>query len=184
MNKKIENVFNFVAAKFSNNVLSCDLESKPVPELVSLIEKLIVINAEQWVLEDEIRKPLINSECFIRIKKDIDDHYLNRISTITEIDDYFAKYEIKSTIANNRSVLFCNTETLGEIIDKLIIISLKEYFLKNKAKISLDSKRVNLLIDKFNFIKNIFQDFRKNLSKGEACVLPNIQIKIYHNKIN
>ena len=177
-------ICNFIRHKISNKIICNSSKYELLPELHLLVKKLILINVEQWELEDEIRESHINAGHFIEIKKNIDVHNLDRVSTISQIDDYFMNHEIQNTDNINISEIFCNTETLGEIIDKLIILSLKEYHLSNKEESEIKLKKVELLTEKFEFITNIFHELRENLSKGEACVLPNIQVKIYHKQVN
>ena len=101
----------------------------------SSLEKIIYnkcwIDTVQWHLEDIIRKPNIEPSEALKIKRRIDSSNQDRTDMVEELDDYFFK---KYSSENPRQEAILNTETPAWAVDRLSILSLKIYHMKEEAE--------------------------------------------------
>ena len=97
--------------------------------LKNLLFKKCWIDTVQWHLEDIIRKPDLDPKKGLEIKYRIDTSNQDRTDIVEKIDDYyFHKYkDIKSK--ENR----INTESPGWVVDRMSILCLKIYHMKEQA---------------------------------------------------
>lgn len=112
-----------------------DVDATPVnPYKEGSIEFLLFsknwIDAVQWHLEDIIRNPEINPEEALKIKRRIDHSNQDRTDLVEFIDGYFMdKY--KDIEPQNGAGL--NTETPAWAVDRLSILALKVYHMKQET---------------------------------------------------
>ena len=101
----------------------------------SSLEKIIYnkcwIDTVQWHLEDIIRKPNIEPSEALKIKRRIDSSNQDRTDMVEELDDYFFK---KYSSENSKQESILNTETPAWAIDRLSILSLKIFHMKEEAE--------------------------------------------------
>ncbi len=89
------------------------------------------IDTVQWHLEDIIREPNIDPTEALEIKRRIDSSNQNRTDLVEEIDDYFYKKYRSVQVKPNATI---NTESPAWAIDRLSILALKIYHMKEEAK--------------------------------------------------
>jgi hypothetical protein len=85
------------------------------------------IDTVQWHLEDLIRDPDIEPVNALKIKRRIDAYNQKRTDMVEEIDEYFEKQLMQIKPA---AQVRHNSETPGWALDRLSILSLKEYHLE------------------------------------------------------
>ena len=89
------------------------------------------IDTVQWHLEDIIRKPNIEPSEALKIKRRIDSSNQDRTDMVEELDEYFFK-KYSSENPNQDAIL--NTETPAWAVDRLSILSLKIYHMKEETE--------------------------------------------------
>jgi hypothetical protein len=94
---------------------------EPGDDLASLIRAQHFCNFNQWVLEDEARRTDVPDAAIAAIKRAIDRSNQRRNDLIEQIDDRLLAH--LAAIDVSRAEL--NSETAGQIIDRLSILSLK-----------------------------------------------------------
>tara|TARA_B100000945_G_scaffold168584_1_gene135227 strand:- start:163 stop:774 length:612 start_codon:yes stop_codon:yes gene_type:complete len=157
----------------------------------SSLEKIIYdkcwIDTVQWHLEDIIRKPNINPEEALKIKRRIDSSNQDRTDMVEKLDDYFfAKHSNSSPL--KEAIL--NTETPAWAIDRLSILSLKIFHMREEAnrKSASDEHRSKcsekldtLLLQRKNLSKAIDQ-LLNNISNGSVIIATYKQMKMYNDE--
>jgi len=98
--------------------------------LSNLLYKKNWIDTVQWHLEDLIRDPSINSEKGMEIKRKIDLSNQNRTDIVEYIDDYFLDFFNK---IKTKKKATHNSETLAWALDRLSILVLKIYHMKEQV---------------------------------------------------
>ena len=162
------------------------------PRLNELIERLCFNNAKQWELEDKIREPSLTDKQIAFLKKEIDSSNLERFYLINQIDSYFLITEVKP-IRRNISKPYCNSESLGQLLDRISILKLRGHCIQDLIKSSASSgnseeqksliKTVLALKHQYGFSKGIFLEFRRRLRAGTAVMETHPQIKIYYKRL-
>ena len=165
-------------------------KSNPYDDSSSL-EKIIYdkcwIDTIQWHLEDIIRKPNINPEEALKIKRRIDSSNQDRTDMVEELDDYFFD---KYSNSNPSKDAILNTETPAWAIDRLSILTLKIFHMNEEAKRESASvehrkqcseKLETLLLQRKNLSKAIDQ-LLNNISNGDVIIATYKQMKMYNDE--
>jgi len=155
------------------------------------LEKIIYdkcwIDTIQWHLEDIIRKPNINPEEALKIKRRIDSSNQDRTDMVEELDDYFFD---KYSNSNPSKDAILNTETPAWAIDRLSILTLKIFHMNEEAKRESASvehrkqcseKLETLLLQRKNLSKAIDQ-LLNNISNGDVIISTYKQMKMYNDE--
>jgi len=151
-----------------------------------LLNKKNWIDTVQWHLEDIIREPSINPEKALEIKRRIDKSNQDRTDLVELLDDYFfEQFEAVSPLPD----AFINTETPAWAVDRLSILNLKIYHMREEANRE-DANQEHR--DKCSFKLNVLLQQREDLSlaieqlfdmlqKGKAIVKTYKQMKMYND---
>ena len=99
-------------------------------ELKALLFNKNWIDTVQWHLEDEIRDPEIEPSKALIIKRRIDESNQQR-TDIVELLDHFLSIELKDVLPAENATI--NTETPAWAIDRLSILALKIYHMKEAS---------------------------------------------------
>lgn len=102
-------------------------------DLASLVRAQHFCNFRQWVLEDEARRTDVSDATIATIKRDIDRSNQRRNDLIERIDDHLLEHLARVDVS--RAEL--NSETAGQIIDRLSILSLK---IRHMAELASDPR--------------------------------------------
>ena len=88
-------------------------------------------NFDLWHEEDKAREPNVNDNIIATVKRNIDSLNQNRNDTITKID-----IALEESIFSNQNSdqLPWNSETIGSIIDRLSIASLKVFHMQEQVE--------------------------------------------------
>lgn len=89
------------------------------------------IDTVQWHLEDIIRDPHIDPMEALQLKRRIDRSNQDRTDLVEQIDSYFRQQYSDVTIAPDATI---NTESPAWAIDRLSILALKIYHMKEQAE--------------------------------------------------
>ena len=98
-----------------------------------LILKIAVMNTFQWHEEDKARIPSATDELLARVKKSIDISNQRRVDTIEELDLWIDQWLEQQNICPSNNIPI-NSETVGSLIDRLSILRLKIYHMKEETQ--------------------------------------------------
>ena len=183
--KSIEDyhILDFVDQEFRNPFSKNEVFKKN-------IYKKSWIDTVQWHLEDIIRKPNIDPNEALKIKRRIDKSNQDRTDTVEAIDDYFFRKFSHVKIIDRFSI---NTETPAWAIDRLSILELKIFHMDieanrpsadEKHRLSCFNKLELLKLQRKNLSKAIDQ-LIENISKGKIKTFTYKQMKMYNDdKLN
>jgi hypothetical protein len=167
-------------------------------EFLNLILKQHSFNFKLWHQEDIARKKDVNNSIIAEVKQNIDGFNQNRNDYIEKIDEFLVKEFISQGIDFYTFDNF-NSETLGSIIDKMSIMSLKVYHMNeqllrkdvsedhiNKCNIKLNTLKqqrddlnyflLNLTEDIFNK-KRAFKIYKQFKMYNDASLNPELYKK-------
>ena len=157
----------------------------------SSLEKIIYnkcwIDTVQWHLEDIIRKPNIEPSEALKIKRRIDSSNQDRTDMVEELDDYFFK---KYSSENPKQEAILNTETPAWAIDRLSILSLKIYHMKEEAErdtASTDHRKkcsfkLSILMEQKSNLSMAIDQLFENISNGKVRIATYKQMKMYNDE--
>lgn len=154
------------------------------------IEKMLYkknwIDTVQWHLEDEIRRPEIDSNDGMQLKRRIDKSNQDRTDLVEELDTWF-QIKYKNVVIQENATY--NTESPAWAFDRLSILALKIYHMALEAQ---DSKKDNehrtkcshklevLLVQKNDLIQAI-EELLENISTGKMYMKVYKQMKMYND---
>ncbi len=161
----------------------------PISELNSIHDYLIHkswIDTVQWHLEDIIRKPELDPQSFILIKRKIDASNQERTDIVEKIDDWFID-EFKSVEVRKDARL--NTETPAWAIDRLSILMLKIYHMKEQTqRKDVEASHIQNCIQKLDILLSQKLDLSASLnelideiSSGKTKMKVYRQMKMYND---
>ena len=151
-----------------------------------LLYKKNWIDTVQWHLEDIIRDPNIKPDKGIEIKRRIDTSNQERTDLVEQIDDYYI--EQFSTITPN-STATLNTESPGWVIDRLSILCLKIYHMKEQVeRKDVDEnhqlkcqKKLSTLLEQEQDLSKSFDELIDDYKKGIKKIKVYRQMKMYND---
>ena len=157
--------------------------------LKNLLFEKCWIDTVQWHLEDFIRKPDLDPKKGLEIKFRIDTSNQNRTDIVEKIDDYyFHKYkDIKSK--KNR----INTESPGWVVDRMSILCLKIYHMKEQAlrkdvttiHLKECEEKLSVLIEQQLDLSGAFDELLDDYESGFKKMKVYRQMKMYNdNSLN
>jgi len=140
------------------------------------------IDNVQWHLEDEIRDQGIDPSKALSIKRRIDALNQNRTDTVEKMDDLLvAKYNASTPHPNAR----LHTESLGWILDRLSILMLKIYHMKEESKRQKSNQEVenklNILEIQQTDLCTSLDQLIEDLQTGTRIVKTYRQMKMYND---
>ncbi|GAA6137866.1 DUF4254 domain-containing protein [Arenicella sp. 4NH20-0111] len=103
----------------------------PADGLPKLIASQHEQNFDLWHEEDKARDPLASNATIAQVKRNIDAHNQCRNDLITEIDIWLAEHQLAEF---QNEALPWNSETIGSIIDRLSIASLKVFHMLEQTE--------------------------------------------------
>jgi len=170
---------------------SVDAKNKnPFKDSLSL-EKIIYdkcwIDTVQWHLEDIIRKPNIEPHKALQIKRRIDSSNQDRTDMVEELDEYFFK---KHSVKTHEKDSILNTETPAWAVDRLSILSLKIYHMKEEAERGSASEnhrkecsiKLEVLMEQKANLSMAIDQLFDNISKGRVRIATYKQMKMYNDE--
>ena len=153
--------------------------------LKNLLFEKCWIDTVQWHLEDFIRKPDLDPKKGLEIKYRIDTSNQDRTDIVEKIDDYyFHKYkDIKSK--KNR----INTESPGWVVDRMSILCLKIYHMKEQAlrkdvttiHLKKCEEKLSVLIEQQLDLSGAFDELLDDYESGFKKMKVYRQMKMYND---
>ena len=151
-----------------------------------LIDNKNWIDTVQWHLEDIIREPSIDPSKALDIKRKIDKSNQDRTDLVELIDDYFFE-EFKDITPKDDA--FIATETPAWAIDRLSILNLKIYHMREESKrtdadqehIDKCSFKVKVLEQQRVDLSQAINDLFHNIKSGRSIIKTYKQMKMYND---
>ena len=169
---------------------SIDQKSK-IPFSSGSLEYLLYkknwIDTVQWHYEDLIRDPEINPVEGMKLKRKIDSSNQDRTDMVEYIDSYFLN-SFKDVKVNKDAEI--NTESPAWAIDRLSILELKIYHMKDETTRKEVSKKhktecklkLDVLLEQRIDLTQAIDNLLDKISKGEKYMKVYKQMKMYNDK--
>jgi hypothetical protein len=190
------NLFNKIFSESVDKYHVIDNVDQTLPQIfyTDSFERLLFqknwIDTVQWHLEDIIRKPSIDPAEAVQIKRRIDKSNQDRTDMVEEIDDYFFE---KFKDAKPQAFALLNTETPAWAIDRLSILALKIYHMREQtrrtdvdnAHILSCQNKLTILLRQQKDLSLAIDQLLDNLASGKVIVKTYKQMKMYNDpKLN
>ncbi len=139
------------------------------------------LNYDLWHEEDEVRRRDVPDTVIAQVKRNIDRLNQQRNDAIEQIDLFFEDYLRRQGLMNGQEIPL-NTETPGNVIDRLSILNLRLYHMQEQSErteISEEQRnrcqeRLQVLRIQKDNLALAFQQFLDELFEGKR------QFKVYH----
>lgn len=158
--------------------------------LGNLLYKKCWIDTVQWHLEDEIRNPHIDPIAGLSLKRKIDKSNQLRTDIVEEIDSYYLRYFAQVKPRKDATV---NTESLAWALDRLSILTLKIYHMREETESrDASSKHIALCMEKLMVLLRQRKDLSRSIDEllediraGRKYMKVYKQMKMYNDpKLN
>ena len=155
-------------------------------ELEHLLFRKCWIDTVQWHYEDIIRLPDIDPKEALNLKRKIDASNEDRTNMVEYIDSYFLNLYKHVKVSNDAKI---NTESPAWAIDRLSILALKIYHMKEEANRETASsdhrlkcqKKLNILLEQSEDLTKAIDELLLNISKGDKYMKVYKQMKMYND---
>jgi len=154
----------------------------------ALVEHIQLINTYQWHMEDRSRTDA-NDKTLAEVKRAIDNSNSRRIKAIENLDAYLLKALKDVGLPVSSAPL--HSESPALIIDRMTILALKIYHLKNEladvvGTINEDFINIQLLniTEQFEDLANCLDRLFEDISAGRTSIKMYRQIKIYDKELS
>ena len=145
------------------------------------------IDTVQWHLEDLIRDPEIDPIEALKLKRTIDSSNQKRTDLVEFIDGYFLN-KYKNVNPKNGATL--NSETPAWAIDRLSILSLKIFHMKeeahrkgaNKQHLDLCKEKLTILKEQKTDLSTAIDQLIFDIESGNKCMKTYKQMKMYNDE--
>ncbi|MEG1580693.1 MAG: DUF4254 domain-containing protein [Bacteroidaceae bacterium] len=144
------------------------------------------IDTVQWHFEDIIRDPNINPVDALVLKRRIDKSNQDRTDLVERIDSYFLTLYSKVKIAEGASI---NTESPAWAIDRLSILALKIYHMREEAERTDASDehrnrcrtKLNVLLEQKTDLSTAIDSLLSDIETGNKYMKVYKQMKMYND---
>ena len=155
-------------------------------ELEHLLYRKCWIDTVQWHYEDIIRLPDIDPIEALKLKRKIDASNEDRTNMVEYIDSHFLNLFKNVKVSNNAKI---NTESPAWAIDRLSILALKIYHMKeeaNRENASADhrlkcQKKLDILLEQREDLSKAIDELLQNISTGDKYMKVYKQMKMYND---
>lgn len=155
-------------------------------EIEHLLYRKCWIDTVQWHYEDIIRLPDIDPMEALNLKRKIDASNEDRTNMVEFIDSYFLNLYKDVTVSKDAKI---NTESPAWAIDRLSILALKIYHMKEEANRETASadhrlkcqKKLNILLEQREDLTKAIDELLQNISKGDKYMKVYKQMKMYND---
>lgn len=144
------------------------------------------IDTVQWHFEDIIRDPHINPEEALLLKRRIDRSNQDRTDLVEQIDSYFRqKYSEVKVLPDAR----INTESPAWAVDRLSILALKIYHMREQAERTDASEehrqkcrqKLNVLLEQQVDLSTAIDQLLEDIEAGRKYMKVYRQMKMYND---
>ena len=138
-------------------------------------------NVALWDLEDQARNPRASDSDLGELKRQIDNQNLKRVKAINALDTCLVQDFLPADFARPEAASEMNTETPGQILDRLSILAMKIY---HGEAISTDSGReaVSQMKAQTDFLCHRLTQLLEALNNHHLLYFPSVQFKIYQGQ--
>ncbi|MBE0422789.1 MAG: DUF4254 domain-containing protein [Lutibacter sp.] len=144
------------------------------------------IDTVQWHYEDIIRLPNIDPTEALVLKRKIDASNQDRTDMVEYIDSYFLEKFKNVTVKEDAKI---NSETPAWAIDRLSILALKIYHMREEATRETASgehrakcqEKLNVLLEQRVDLSTAIDDLLQDFATGEKYVKVYKQMKMYND---
>ncbi len=147
-----------------------------------------IYNYLLWEEEDQARRTNVSDSCIAKNKRSIDKYNQQRNDFIEKIDEMILSRVPKENF--NLKGIWINSETVGSIIDRMSINSLKCFHMeKQKERKEASEEHVNLCAQKLSqllsqgiYLATSLDLLLKNIEEKKAIFKAYYQFKMYNDK--
>jgi len=144
------------------------------------------IDTVQWHYEDIIRDPEINPVDALALKRKIDASNQDRTDLVEYIDSYFLK---KYQSVQTKQSATINTESPAWAIDRLSILALKIYHMREEVERSNASKehvqkcqeKLDVLLEQKKDLSSAIDQLLLDIENGDKYMKVYKQMKMYND---
>jgi len=155
-------------------------------EIEQLLYHKCWIDTVQWHYEDLIRDPQIDPTHGMRLKSLIDSSNQRRTNMVEEIDDWFVS-QFKEV--NNKESAPLNTESPAWVVDRLSILALKIYHMREQAeRDNVDAAhnqqattKLAVLLEQQTDLSTSFEQLLADIGSGRRRMKVYRQMKLYND---
>jgi len=155
-------------------------------ELSHLLYRKSWIDTVQWHFEDIIRLPDIDPVEALVLKRRIDSSNQNRTDMVEYIDSYYLESSKSVEVQSGARI---NTESPAWAIDRLSILALKIYHMKEEAYRDSASEehrsscqqKLNVLLEQRKDLSSAIDDLLEDISQGRKYMKEYKQMKMYND---
>lgn len=159
----------------------------PSPSIEHLLYRKNWIDTVQWHYEDIIRDPKIDPVVALDLKRKIDASNQDRTDTVEYIDSYFLDKYKNVTIQEGATI---NTESPAWAVDRLSILALKIYHMKQEVErpdASAEHKakcqeKLNVLLEQKKDLSEALDQLLKDIELGKKYMKVYKQMKMYNDE--
>ena len=152
-----------------------------------LLYKKCWIDTVQWHYEDLIRDTGIDPVEALELKRKIDRSNQNRTDLVEYIDSYFLQKYKDVVIRDNATI---NTESPAWAIDRLSILALKIYHMREEAERSdaslehreVCSKKLGVLVEQKKDLSTAIDQLLTDIEAGRKYMKVYKQMKMYNDE--
>ncbi len=164
--------------------------ANPYDKETQLLEHLLYrkcwIDTVQWHYEDIIRDPNIDPVAALDLKRKIDASNQDRTDMVEYIDSYFLEKYKEVKVQPNATI---NTESPAWGVDRLSILALKVYHMKEEATRENASedhrqacqKKLNVLLEQRVDLSTAIQQLLDDIAHGRKYMKVYKQMKMYND---
>ena len=143
-----------------------DLPARPGDGLVELILRQHLKNFLLWHVEDRARRTDVDDRIITQCKREIDGLNQQRNDLMEQVDAWLVRaisgFEAQRDIPEE--IRRYNTETLGAALDRLSILSLKIFHMREQTeRVDVDPEHLARCLDKLNLLRAQHRDLSRSL---------------------
>jgi len=162
--------------------------SNPYPDDIDhLLYRKNWIDTVQWHYEDIIRDPEIDPIAALDLKRKIDASNQDRTDLVEYIDSYFLKKYQSVERSKNATI---NTESPAWAIDRLSILALKIYHMREEAQrtdasekhIIKCTEKLNVLLEQRKDLSSAIDQLLSDIEAGNKYMKVYKQMKMYNDE--
>lgn len=158
----------------------------PADEIAHLLYRKNWIDTVQWHYEDIIRDPQIDPVAALTLKRKIDASNQDRTDLVEYIDSYFLN---KYQSARTKNTATINTESPAWAIDRLSILALKIYHMREEATrtdaeeshIAACQQKLNVLLEQKKDLSEAIDQLLYDIEEGNKYMKVYKQMKMYND---
>lgn len=170
----------------SDNILTTIHNPYPDSSIEGMLYLKCWIDTVQWHYEDIIRDPNINPEKGMKLKHMIDKSNQERTDLVEQIDSYFLNYYKEVKVEADAQL---NTESPAWAIDRLSILALKIYHMKEQAERKDASEehrnkcrnKLEILLEQQRDLSQAIDQLLQDIQTGKKRMKVYRQMKMYND---